>query len=60
MNCKSFDTLKENDTFTNHTKTVGTYFGVTAEANSKWTTITHIPEKNMKLCYLEQVNKISF
>lgn len=45
MNCKSLDTLKENDTFTNHTKTVGTYFGVTAEANSKWTTITHIPEE---------------
>ena len=37
--------IKENDTFTNHTKTVGTYFGVTAEANSKWTTITHIPEE---------------
>ena len=45
MNCKSFDTLKENDTFTNHTKSIGTYFGVTAEANSKWTTITHIPEE---------------
>ena len=45
MNCKSLDTLKENDTFTNNTKTVGTYFGVTAEANSKWTTITHIPEE---------------
>lgn len=45
MNCKSFDTLKDNDTFTNHTKTVGTYFGVTAEADSKWTTITHIPEE---------------
>lgn len=45
MNCKSFDTLKENDTFTNHTKTVGTYFGVTAEADSKWTTITHIPKE---------------
>lgn len=44
MECKSFDTLEENDTFTNYTKTVGTYFGVTAEANSKWTTITHIPE----------------
>ena len=40
-----FDTLKENDTFTNHTKSIGTYFGVTAEANSKWTTITHIPEE---------------
>ena len=45
MNCKSFDTLKENDTFTNHTKTVGVYYGVTAEANSKWTTITHIPQE---------------
>lgn len=45
MNCKSLDTIKENDTFTNHTKTVGTYFGVTAEANSKWTTITHIPKE---------------
>ena len=45
MECKSFDTLKENDTFTNYTKTVGVYFGVTAEANSKWTTITHIPEE---------------
>lgn len=45
MNCKSFDTLQNNDTFTNHTKTVGVYFGVTAESNSKWTTITHIPEE---------------
>ena len=45
MECKSFDTLKDNDTFTNKTKTVGVYFGVTAEANSKWTTITHIPEE---------------
>lgn len=45
MNCKSFDNLKNNDTFTNHTKTVGVYFGVTSEADSKWTTITHIPEE---------------
>ena len=45
MQCESFDTLKENDTFTNHTKTVGVYYGVTAEANSKWTTITHIPQE---------------
>lgn len=45
MQCKSFDTLKENDTFTNYTKTVGIYYGVTAEANSKWTTITHIPQE---------------
>ena len=45
MQCKSFDTLKENDTFTNYTKTVGVYHGVTVESNSKWTTITHIPEE---------------
>ena len=45
MQCKSFDTLKENDTFTNYTKTVGVYFGITAEANSKWTTVTHVPEE---------------
>lgn len=45
MECKSFDTLKEDDTFTNYTKTVGTYFGITAEATSKWTTVTHIPEE---------------
>ena len=49
MNCKSFDTLKENDTFTNYVKTVGTYFGVTAEANSKWTTITHTPEEKHEI-----------
>lgn len=45
MNCISLDTLKDNDTFTNHTKTVGTYYGVTAEADSDWTTVVHIPEK---------------
>lgn len=45
MLCRSFDTLKENDKFTNHTKTVGTYYGITAESNSKWTTITHIPKE---------------
>ena len=49
MECKSFDTLKDKDTFTNYTKTVGVYFGITAEANSKWTTITHIPEKPKKV-----------
>ncbi len=46
MQCKSFDTLQNNENFTNHTKTVGTYFGVTAEANSKWTTIVHTPKEN--------------
>lgn len=45
MQCQSLNTLQDGDTFTNHTKTVGVYFGVTAEADSKWTTITHIPEE---------------
>ena len=45
MNCISLDTLKDNDTFTNHTKTIGVYYSVTAEADSDWTTVVHIPEK---------------
>lgn len=45
MQCGSLDTLKDGDTFTNHTKTIGTYYGITAESNSKWTTITHIPQE---------------
>ncbi len=45
MQCQSLDTLQDGDKFTNTTKTVGVYYGVTAEANSDWTTITHIPEK---------------
>ena len=45
MQCQSLDTLQEGQTFTNHTKTVGVYYGVTAEADSKWTTIVHIPQK---------------
>lgn len=45
MQCKSFDTLTESDVFTNKTKTVGVYQNITAESNSKWTTIVHTPEK---------------
>lgn len=45
MQCKSFDTLEDGQTFTNHTKVVGVYFDMTAEDNSDWTTITHIPEE---------------
>lgn len=45
MKCKSFDTLQDTDKFTNYTKTVGIYYGVTAESNSKWTTIVHVPEE---------------
>ncbi|MBO6233723.1 MAG: Cys-Gln thioester bond-forming surface protein [Clostridia bacterium] len=45
MTCKSFDTLKNGQTFTNKTRTVGTYFDLKSEANSKWTTIVHKPEE---------------
>ena len=45
MHCKSFDTLKDNQTFTNYTKTVGIYDDLTAEANSKWTTFVHTIEE---------------
>lgn len=45
MQCKSLDTLQDKQTFTNHTKTIGIYFGVTAEADSDWTTIVHVPEE---------------
>ena len=37
--------LEDGQTFTNYTKTVGTYYGIEAESNSKWTTIVHIPEE---------------
>lgn len=45
MECKSLETLEDGQTFTNYTKTVGTYFGIIAEANSKWTTVVHVPEE---------------
>lgn len=45
MKCNSLDTLQNNDSFTNKTKTVGVYLDLTAEANSNWTTIVHIPEE---------------
>ena len=45
MECISFDTLENGQTFTNYTKTVGTYYEMPAEKESKWTTITHKPEE---------------
>ncbi len=45
MECLSFDTLEDGQTFTNHTKTVGNYYEMTAEADDDWTTITHKPEE---------------
>ena len=45
LECKTLETLKNNSNFTNYTKTVGNYNGIETEANSKWTTIVHIPKK---------------
>lgn len=44
MECKSIETLEDGEMFTNHTKTIGTYFEMFDEANSEWTTIVHKPE----------------
>ena len=43
MSCKSFENLEDGQTFTNHTKTFGSYFDMSAECTSKWTTIIHKP-----------------
>ena len=45
MECISLEELQDKQTFTNKTKTIGTYFAVTAESDSKWTTIVHKPEE---------------
>ena len=45
MECMSLDTLKDNDTLQTIQKQFGVYHGVTAEANSDWTTVVHIPEE---------------
>lgn len=44
MQCKSFNTLKNGDIFTNHTKVIGTYFEITAESNSKCNTLVYAPK----------------
>ena len=49
MKCQSLENLQDGQTFTNHTKTVGVYFGITAEADSKWTTIVHKPEEKHEI-----------
>lgn len=45
IECKALETLENNSTFTNYTKTIGNYYGIETEANSKWTTIVNIPEE---------------
>lgn len=45
LECKTLETLKNNSSFINSTKTIGNYNGIKSEANGKWTTIVHIPKK---------------
>lgn len=45
MKCKSLETLQDGESFTNYTKTIGTYFELIAEAEDKWTTIVHKPKE---------------
>ena len=49
MECKSLETLNEENTFTNKTKTIGVFGVVKAESSSKWTTVVHVPNKPDKV-----------
>lgn len=49
MKCKVLDNLEDNQTFTNHTQTIGTYYDIVVDAKSEWTTIVHIPEEPEKV-----------
>lgn len=45
LTCRTLETLENNSTFINYTKTLGNYNGIETEANSNWTTIVYIPKK---------------
>ena len=45
LECRTLDSLENNSTFINNTKTIGNYNGIETEANSNWTTVVHIPKK---------------
>lgn len=45
MQCKSLDTLQDGQYFTNTTKTIGVYYGITAESDSDWPTVVYVPEE---------------
>ena len=45
MQCKTLSTLQSGNTFTNETKTVGFYYDIKTETDSKWTTVVEIPEE---------------
>ena len=45
LECRALETLENNSTFTIYTQTVGNYYGIETDADSKWTTIVHVPEE---------------
>lgn len=45
LECRTLESVENNSSFTNYTKTIGNYNGIEAEADSKWTTVVHIPKK---------------
>jgi len=49
MKCKVLETIEDNQTFTNQTQTIGTYYDIVVDAKSEWTTIVHIPEEPEKV-----------
>lgn len=50
IQAKSIEDIENGETFTNCTKTVGKYFDIISEAESKWTTVVHkLEEKHEKV-----------
>ena len=45
LTCKVLDDVEDKSIFINHTKTVGNYYDMKAEADSDWKTIVNIPEE---------------
>ena len=45
MKCKTLNTLQDGETFTNRTKTIGSYYELISEAEDEWTTIVHKPKE---------------
>ena len=44
IKCRALANLKNGDTFTNKTQTIGIYGELIDDAEDKWTTIVHVPE----------------
>lgn len=45
MNCRVLESLEDGQTFTNITKTIGTYYDILVAHVSDWTTVVHVPEE---------------